>query len=333
MGGSVDTRAEEEPEPEGPSGSGRDPARRLALLEGWIGRQVDPPGRAWFRDALAAVARADDPRALARSVALVPRRLGKRDLVLTALDLQEADEVRPGFDPLGLPLDQAARIALLLASYRDPASFAQAIEALCRTADLGEFIAIYRGLALFPAPELLVGRAAEGVRSGIKPVFEAVAHRNPYPAEMFDRSTWNQMVLKALFIGSELAPISASTNGPTRSLRPFSSTTPMSGGRPAGRSVRSSGDVSALLRTSAPSTISKVSSRREPRPNGAPPPSPSPRRTTPKHAPSLAAIRTWRPRSSRAASTGPASAPKVRHESRGIGAAGTEASTGEWPGR
>jgi hypothetical protein len=207
MGGSVDTRAEEEPAPEGPSGSGRDPARRLALLEGWIRRQVDPPGRAWFRDALAAVARADDPRALARSVALVPRRLGKRDLVLTALDLQEADEVRPGFDPLGLPLDQAARIALLLASYRDPASFAQAIEALCRTADLGEFIAIYRGLALFPAPELLVGRAAEGVRSGIKPVFEAVAHRNPYPAEMFDRSTWNQMVLKALFIDSELAPI------------------------------------------------------------------------------------------------------------------------------
>ena len=152
-------------------------------------------------------ARADDPRALARAVALVPRRLGKGDLVLTARDLREADEVRPGFDPTGLTLDQAARIALLLASYRDPGSFAQAIEALCRTADLGEFIAIYRGLALFPAPEHLVGRAAEGVRSGIKPIFEAVAHRNPYPAEMFDRSTWNQMVLKALFIGSELRPI------------------------------------------------------------------------------------------------------------------------------
>jgi hypothetical protein len=107
----------------------------------------------------------------------------------------------------------------------------------------------------------------------------------------------------------------------------------MSGGRPGGRSVRSSGAASAPLRTSAPSTNSKVSSRREPRPNGAPPPSPSPRRITPKHATSLAAIRTWRPRSSRAASTGPASAPKVRHECRGLGAAGTEASTGERQGR
>ena len=183
----MDTRSEEGSDPEGPSGGGRDPARRLALLEGWIERQAEPPGWAWFRDALAAAARADDPRTLARAVALVPRRLGKGDLVLTARDLREADEVRPGFDPSGLTLDQAARIALLLASYRDPASFAQAIEALCRTADLGEFIAVYRGLALFPAPERLLGRAAEGVRSGIKPIFEAVAHRNPYPAEMFDR--------------------------------------------------------------------------------------------------------------------------------------------------
>jgi hypothetical protein len=34
-----------------------------------------------------------------------------------------------------------------------------------------------------------------------------VAHRNPYPAERFDENAWNQMVLKALFIGSALAPI------------------------------------------------------------------------------------------------------------------------------
>ena len=36
------------------------------------------------------------------------------------------------------------------------------------------------------------------------PVFEAVAHRNPYPREMFDQASWNQMVVKAVFIGSTL---------------------------------------------------------------------------------------------------------------------------------
>jgi hypothetical protein len=41
----------------------------------------------------------------------------------------------------------------------------------------------------------------------MRAVFEAVAHRNPYPAERFPEATWNQMVLKALFVGSALAPI------------------------------------------------------------------------------------------------------------------------------
>jgi hypothetical protein len=41
----------------------------------------------------------------------------------------------------------------------------------------------------------------------MKPVFEAVAHRNPYPVECFSEDAWNQMVVKAFFIGSHLWPI------------------------------------------------------------------------------------------------------------------------------
>jgi hypothetical protein len=78
---------------------------------------------------------------------------------------------------------------------------------LTRTADLAELVAFYRALALLPVSKDLTRRAAEGLRSGMKPVFEAVAHRNPYPREAFDQDAWNQMVLKALFIGSELSPI------------------------------------------------------------------------------------------------------------------------------
>ena len=41
----------------------------------------------------------------------------------------------------------------------------------------------------------------------MRAVFEAVAHRNPYPREQFSENRWNHMVLKALFVGSTLAPI------------------------------------------------------------------------------------------------------------------------------
>ena len=41
----------------------------------------------------------------------------------------------------------------------------------------------------------------------MRPVFEAVAHPNPYPSERFSETQWNHLVLKALFIGTTLAPI------------------------------------------------------------------------------------------------------------------------------
>src|SRR5690606_6973098 len=68
-------------------------------------------------------------------------------------------------------------------------------------------VALYQGLPIFPDPERHVGRAAEGIRSNIKAVIEAVAHGNPYPADHLDEPAWNQMILKAVFVGIPLFPI------------------------------------------------------------------------------------------------------------------------------
>jgi hypothetical protein len=89
----------------------------------------------------------------------------------------------------------------------DGAAFAAAFDGFCSTAGLNELIALCRGLPVYPAAALLEPRAREAVRSGMKPVFEAVAHRNPYPVECFSEDAWNQMVVKAFFIGSQLWPI------------------------------------------------------------------------------------------------------------------------------
>ena len=180
----------------------------LALADEWIARAADAAGVAWFRDALDKVVHAADDRALGSAIGLAPRKLGRADLALTPADTARAAALRPGFDPGDWSVDQLARVALMTASHDgDDAAFAARLDAFCTTAEVNELIALCRGLPIYPGAALIEPRAREAVRSGMKPVFEAVAHRNPYPREVFAEDPWNQMVVKALFIGSTLWPI------------------------------------------------------------------------------------------------------------------------------
>jgi hypothetical protein len=86
----------------------------------------------------------------------------------------------------------------------DPVPFVRTLDRIFGDGDLGELVALYQALPLLPEPEAHRSRAAEGVRSNMQAVFEAVALRNPYPAEQLDEGAFNQLVLKCLFLGSPL---------------------------------------------------------------------------------------------------------------------------------
>ena len=177
------------------------------LLYRWLDRQLPDPAGAWLREQLGKLGGEVRDRDLYLALGLVPRKLGKADLELSDVDLRDAAQARAGWDPRGWSVDQAARILILLDAGGTGETFAQRFVQLCRTADVAEAIAFYRGLPLYPDPERLEAHAAEGTRTNMRAVFEAVAHRNPYPREQFAENRWNHMVLKALFVGSTLHPI------------------------------------------------------------------------------------------------------------------------------
>lgn len=183
--------------------------RPLELLRGWVLRQDrERSGGAagWFAERLDVLGAGAPERELHIVLGLAPRRLGKADLALSAADRTEAEAALPGWRPQGWSIDGAARVAALLA-YRGQRPFAETFKDLRRTSDVAEMIALYRGLPLYPAPESLGFEVGEGLRSNIRAVFEAIAHDNPYPCDRLDDHRWNHMVLKALFVGSRLAPI------------------------------------------------------------------------------------------------------------------------------
>jgi hypothetical protein len=177
------------------------------IIHEWLERRILQDNLAWLDGQLEKLRGAGSERDLIITFGLIPRRLGKADLDLTADEMTAASKARTGWDPSRWTVETAARVLAMLAVAQDEAAFLKAFHEFCRSADVAEAIALYSGLPLYPAPETLQDQAAEGLRGNVRAVFEAVAHCNPYPREQFDENRWNHMVLKALFIGATLASI------------------------------------------------------------------------------------------------------------------------------
>ncbi|MDT0689586.1 EboA domain-containing protein [Salegentibacter sp. F188] len=132
----------------------------------------------------------------------------KDPLILSEEQLTEADRIRNGFQPQYFNLLQCVRISLLLMlPHKDKEEYEATIQRLHETADMDEQVTLYCALPLLPYPEEMSARAAEGIRTNITDVFDAIALNNPYPADYLDQQAWNQMILKAVFMQRPLYKI------------------------------------------------------------------------------------------------------------------------------
>jgi len=182
--------------------------RVLDLLDGWIAAASPDDGAAWLREKQAQIADGAADYVFYTSFSAVPRHTGKADLDLSEADREAADEARSGWQPGGWSVDQAGRSRLVLSLPSDDRdAYLATLDRVFTHADMGESVALYQTLPLLPYPEAHRARAAEGLRTNMTAVFNAIALHNPYPAGLFDEGAWNQMVLKAVFVGSSLHAI------------------------------------------------------------------------------------------------------------------------------
>jgi len=139
---------------------------------------------------------------------LVPRKTGKALLQISELEAQELEAIIPGFSLTGWSVDMLARAYLLLElDETNTEEYFRKIENLFLAAEVNELVALYSALPLFAYPDMWVKRCAEGIRSNIGNVLEAIMYQNPYPQKNLDQSAWNQLVLKAFFTGKDVGKI------------------------------------------------------------------------------------------------------------------------------
>lgn len=139
---------------------------------------------------------------------LIPRMTGKNYISVDQGQQEELRALKPGFELTGWTADRLTRVCLLL--HLDPVDqeiYVKRIESLFNAAEMSELAALYSALPLLAFPERWQLRCAEGIRSNIGTVLEAIMYHNPYAASYLDEKAWNQLVMKAFFTDKDITRI------------------------------------------------------------------------------------------------------------------------------
>lgn len=173
---------------------------RRRALSTILGRCAAPEARADIERIAASPFDADR---LFQTFTALDRRAGKGVFSLTS---EETAALGPtAIDSAG----ELARVLLLLAGEeRAPrGAFGAILQRAYDDGDNKERIAVLRSLPFLTRPEEALETAIESTRTHVAPIFEALACENSYPADHFPDLNFNQMALKAAFVGVALSRI------------------------------------------------------------------------------------------------------------------------------
>src|SRR5688500_1971433 len=155
----------------------------------------EPEALEWLRAVARQLASGEDLAAAGPAFVSAGRRIGRGPLA--------SGEPLPGAeDPVptdGWTVDDAARVVLLLAA-GDPELTVE----LYREGDSREKRAVLRALPLLGEGERFLEVARDAGRTNESDLFAALACDNPYPARHYDARAWNQLVMKAAFVGAPI---------------------------------------------------------------------------------------------------------------------------------
>lgn len=180
-------------------------AERLKALITEVSRSnLSPDTWTWLSENLSS----DDSRQINTAFAVMPRKTGKSVIQISQDLLSKIDHVKPGFTVENWTMDKLGRLCLLLhLNPADQERYIKTIENLFLAAEVSELVALYSSLPVLAWPDRWKLRCAEGIRSNIGLVLEAIMYQNPYPEKYLDEKAWNQLILKAFFTDKDIIQI------------------------------------------------------------------------------------------------------------------------------
>ncbi len=160
-----------------------------------LGNINDPDIATWFKEKLSSI---DQPSAFFLTFGMINKKIERVAVQTDAELLAALTTINPAFDKSTWTLDEYCRLALLLSL--PPEENAQRIKTLLSTSDIREQVIIYKSIQYLTNPEAFLLTVIDGIRTNMVDVFDAITANNSYPLRFFEESSWNQMVLKSIFM-------------------------------------------------------------------------------------------------------------------------------------
>ena len=178
------------------------------LLIAVVCARNDPGIRIWLADVVSR-ARDGQREALYIAYTAAARKAGRTLLQLSPSERVRWERLIEDSVPDGWTCDDALRAVLLLsvAELVGPDELCVIAIECYERGDSREQQSWLKALPLLPDAERFLSVAIDACRTNIVPQFEAIACGTPYPARYFPEPNFNQLVLKALFVGVALERI------------------------------------------------------------------------------------------------------------------------------
>lgn len=172
----------------------------INCFENILQRSINPAAFSWLIEKTSQFSGENKNAVFFAAFTAVPRQTAKNLIVLSDEEIQEIAEKGEGFSLSNYTVDRLARTYLLLNwPSADKANYLKTITQLFKAAEMNELVALYGALPLLTYPKEWMKQCAEGIRSNIGTVLEAIICNNPFPAQYLEEAAWNQLVLKAFF--------------------------------------------------------------------------------------------------------------------------------------
>lgn len=137
--------------------------------------------------------------------ATVPRKTGRQIIKINEAESKSIEGVHKEFSISNWTIDRLCRLWLLMQiNASDKSAYFAKIENLFKAAEMNEAAALYSSLFFLEYAAEWQDRCAEGIRSNIGIVLEAIMYNNPYPFNYLSDLAWNQLVMKAFFTEKDI---------------------------------------------------------------------------------------------------------------------------------